>query len=111
MQPIGTIYLFTLVLETAESREVVKTVELVFSANVESANNAGKQAAMSAEVNFKFQLFFSSGGKRNVESPYFEFYVNNTEEGHVMNPNYKYYSDSEYGPAHVRNFSPAMSLC
>jgi len=42
----GSNYVFTLFLETAESREVVKTVDIEFSANVESANNAGKQAAM-----------------------------------------------------------------
>ena len=42
----GSNYVFTLFLETAESREVVNTVYIEFSANVESANNAGKQAAM-----------------------------------------------------------------
>ena len=42
----GSNYIFTLVLETAESREIVKSVELQFSANVESANNVGIQAAM-----------------------------------------------------------------
>ncbi len=46
VQSRGDNYLFTLVLETAESREVVKTVEIEFSANVESADNAGKRAAM-----------------------------------------------------------------
>jgi len=46
VQASGSKYIFTLVLETAISREVVKTVEREFSANVESANNAGEQAAM-----------------------------------------------------------------
>lgn len=64
--------------------------------------------AMRAEVNLKFQLFYSSGGKWTIEPPYFEFYVNNTEVGHGTNPNYKYYSDSEYDPAHVMNFTPAQ---
>lgn len=64
--------------------------------------------AMRAEVNFKFQLFYSSGRKWTIEPPYFGFYVNNTEEGHGTNPNYKYYSDSEYDPARTKNFSPAQ---
>lgn len=64
--------------------------------------------AMRAEVNFKFQLFYSSGGKWTIEPPYFEFYVNNTEAGHGTNLNYKYYSESEYDPAHVHNFSSAQ---
>jgi len=46
VQSSGSKYIFTLVLETAISREAVKTVELEFNANVESANNAGEQAAM-----------------------------------------------------------------
>ena len=45
VQARGSNNIFTLILETAESREVVKTVELEFSANVKSANNAGQQAA------------------------------------------------------------------
>ncbi len=64
--------------------------------------------AMRAEVKFHFQLFLSSGGKWTVEPPAFRFYVNNTEEGHGTNPNYKYYSDSEYDPARTKNFSPAQ---
>lgn len=44
-QSRGSNYLFTLILETAVSREVVKSVEVEFSANAESANNAGQQAA------------------------------------------------------------------
>lgn len=64
--------------------------------------------AMRAEVNFNFQLFLSSGGKRTIEPPHFEFYVNNTEEGHGSNNNYKYFSQQEYDPAKVKNFSTAQ---
>jgi hypothetical protein len=46
VQASGSNYIFTLVLETGESREIVKSVELEFSANTESANNCGKLAAM-----------------------------------------------------------------
>jgi hypothetical protein len=46
VQASGNNYIFTLVLETAESREVVKTVKLEFNANVESADNTGQKAAM-----------------------------------------------------------------
>ncbi len=42
----GNNYVFTLFLETAESREIVKTVDVEFEANVDGAENAGKQAAM-----------------------------------------------------------------
>lgn len=42
----GNKYIFTLFLEAAESREIVKAVDVEFIATVESANNAGKQAAM-----------------------------------------------------------------
>lgn len=62
--------------------------------------------AMRSEVIFNFQLFLSSGGKRTIEPPHFGFYVNNTEEGHGTNPNYKYFSQEEYDPGQVRNFTP-----
>lgn len=61
--------------------------------------------AMRSEVIFNFQLFLGSGGKRTVEPPHFGFYVNNTEEGHGANPNYKYFSKEEYDPGQVRNFT------
>ncbi len=35
-----------------------------------------------AELDFKFQLFYSDGGKWIVEPPHYEFNVNNTETGH-----------------------------
>ncbi|MDZ7632968.1 MAG: hypothetical protein U5L72_00400 [Bacteroidales bacterium] len=41
----GSNYVFFLILETAESREIVKTVEIEFNATVDGADNAGKQAA------------------------------------------------------------------
>jgi hypothetical protein len=62
----GSKYVFTLFLETAESREIVKTVDVEFSATVESANNAGKQAAMQMMPLFetirKFEI-----NKRNTD--------------------------------------------
>lgn len=66
---------------------------------------------MRSEIEFAFQLFLadlSRGGKWVVEPPSYSFYINNTEAGHGTNPNYKYYSDSEYDPAGVKNFSPAQ---
>lgn len=62
--------------------------------------------AMRSEVIFNFQIFLSSGGKRTIEPPHFSFHVNNTEEGHGANPNYKYFSQEEYDPGQVRNFTP-----
>lgn len=62
----GSKYLFTLFLETAVSREVVKTVDIEFSGDVESANNTGKQAAMQMMPLFetirKFEI-----NKRNTD--------------------------------------------
>jgi hypothetical protein len=42
----GNSYIFSLFLEAAESREIVKAVDVQFDATVESADNAGKKAAM-----------------------------------------------------------------
>jgi hypothetical protein len=39
-------YIFTLILETSPTREVVKSVEFQFTSTVQSANEAGQQAAM-----------------------------------------------------------------
>lgn len=64
-----------------------------------------------SEMVFAFQLFLSDlsrGGKWTVEPPEYTFYINNTETGHGTNPNYKYFSNSEYDPAGVNNFSPAQ---
>jgi hypothetical protein len=44
----------------------------------------------------------------DVEPPKYTFYINNTETGHGTNPNYKYFSVSEYDPFGVKNFSPAQ---
>ena len=66
---------------------------------------------MRSEIVFEFQLFLADlarGGKWVVEPPSYSFYINNTEAGHVTNPNYKYFSDSEYDPAGVKNFSPVQ---
>ncbi len=66
---------------------------------------------MRSEIVFEFQLFLvdlARGGKWVVEPPSYRFYINNTEGGHGTNPNYKYYSDSEYDHAGVKNFSPAQ---
>jgi hypothetical protein len=60
---------------------------------------------------FAFQLFLSDltrGGKWTVEPPEYTFYINNTETGHGTNPNYKYFSVSEYDAAGVNNFSLAQ---
>lgn len=65
--------------------------------------------AMRSEMVFAFQLFLSDlsrGGKWTVEPPSYSFYINNTETGHGTNPNYKYFSVSEYDPFGVKNFSP-----
>jgi hypothetical protein len=42
----GESYIFTLILEASESREVVKSLQYQFAANVENANLTGQQAAM-----------------------------------------------------------------
>jgi len=66
---------------------------------------------MRSEIEFAFQLFLADlarGGKWVVEPPSYSFYINNTEAGHGTNPNYKYYSDSEYDPFGVKNFGPAQ---
>jgi hypothetical protein len=64
-----------------------------------------------SEMVFAFQLFLSDlsrGGKWTVEPPEYTFYINNTETGHGTNPNYKYFSVSEYDPFGVKNFSPTQ---
>ena len=66
VQASGSNYIFTLVLETAESREIVKSVELEFGANVESANNAGIQAALQMMPLFETIRKFEEN-KRNTD--------------------------------------------
>jgi hypothetical protein len=66
VQASGSNYIFTLVLETAISREIVKSVELEFSANVESANNAGIKAAMQMMPLFETIRKFEEN-KRNTD--------------------------------------------
>jgi hypothetical protein len=79
-----------------------------------SNNNYAWNAAnygLRSEMVFAFQLFLadlSRGGKWSVEPPKYTFYINNTETGHGTNPNYKYFSVSEYDPFGVKNFSPAQ---
>jgi hypothetical protein len=79
-----------------------------------SNDNYIKNAAnygLRSEMVFAFQLFLSDlsrGGKWTVEPPEYAFYINNTETGHGTNPNYKYFSVSEYDPFGVKNFSPTQ---
>lgn len=79
-----------------------------------SNDDYNKNAAnygLRSEMVFAFQLFLSDlsrGGKWTVEPPKYTFYINNTETGHGTNPNYKYFSVSEYDPFGVKNFSPAQ---
>ena len=79
-----------------------------------SNDDYNKNAAnygLRSEMVFAFQLFLSDlsrGGKWMVEPPEYTFYINNTETGHGTNPNYKYFSVSEYDPFGVKNFSPAQ---
>jgi hypothetical protein len=40
-----------------------------------------------AEMEFGFQLFYSTGGKWTVEPPHYSFDINNTESGHGTNYN------------------------
>lgn len=67
--------------------------------------------ALRSEMVFAFQLFLSDlshGGKWTVEPPNYSFYINNTEADHGTNLNYKYFSNQEYDPAGVINFSAAQ---
>ena len=56
--------------------------------------------AMRAEVNFKFQLFYSNGGKWTIEPPHFEFYINNTEAGHGTNSNEHLFDAEHFNSRH-----------
>jgi len=53
---------------------------------------------MRAEINFDFQLFYSSGSKWTIEPPHYEFDINNTESGHGSNSNYPTFNNVEDDP-------------
>lgn len=51
------------------------------------------------ELNFGFQMFFSSGSKWTVEPPAYEFDINNTGTGHGANFNYNGFDNTKDNPS------------
>jgi len=87
VQASGSNYIFTLVLETAESREVVKTIRLGFSANMESADIAGQQAAMQMMPLFEtIRKFEIDKRKSDVNVAIRDLWRKNTSDAITVKP-------------------------
>jgi hypothetical protein len=83
----GNKYIFTLFLEAAESREIVKAVDVEFIATVESANNAGKQAAMQMMPLFEtIRKFEIDKRNSNVGFAIRDLWRKNTSDDIIVTP-------------------------
>jgi hypothetical protein len=86
----GNKYIFTLFLEAAESREIVKAVDVEFIATVESANNAGKQAAMQMMPLFEtIRKFEIDKRNSNVGFAIRDLWRKNTSDDIIVTPKKK----------------------
>lgn len=86
----GSNYFFTLFLETAESREIVKEVRVEFIATVESANNAGQQAAMQMMPLFEtIRKFEINKRNTNVGFAIRDLWRKNTSDDIIVTPKKK----------------------